>query len=100
MNVERSIRTVVDTGEVILGAKRSLESVMDKQAKLVLVSENCPRNLREDLEHYANISKIPVYNFQGSSMEMGAVCGKPYIISMLAVIEAGDSDIFELMRRK
>ncbi len=100
MNVERAIRTVVDTGEVNLGAKKSLAAVRDKKAKLVLVSNNCPKDTVKDLEHYANLSKVHVYNFQGSSMELGAVCGKPFIVSMLTVIDAGDSDIFELMRRK
>lgn len=100
MNIERAIRTVVDTGEVILGAKESIASVMDKKARLVLVAENCPKDLKDGLDHYANISNIYVYNFPGSSMEMGAVCGKPYVISMLSVIEVGDSDILELKRRK
>lgn len=100
MNIERAIRKVVDTGEVILGAKESIASVMDKKARLVLVAENCPKDLKDDLDHYANLSNIYVYNFPGSSMEMGAVCGKPYVISMLSVIEVGDSDILELKRRK
>ncbi|MFQ5887066.1 MAG: 50S ribosomal protein L30e [Candidatus Hydrothermarchaeales archaeon] len=100
MNVERAIRTVVDTGEVILGVKRSLASVMDKKAKMVIVSANCPKDLKEDLLHYANLSKVHVFEFKGSSMDLGAVCGKPYIVSMLAVIDAGDSDVFELVRRK
>ncbi|MEE8358187.1 MAG: 50S ribosomal protein L30e [Candidatus Hydrothermarchaeales archaeon] len=100
MNIERAIRTVVDTGEVILGAKESIASVMDKKARLVLVAENCPKDLKDDLDHYANISNIYVYNFPRSSMEMGAVCGKPYVISMLSIIEVGDSDILELKRRK
>lgn len=100
MNIERAIRKVVDTGEVILGAKESIASVMDKKAMLVLVAENCPKDLKDDLDHYANISNIYVYNFPGSSMEMGAVCGKPYVTSMLSVIEVGDSDILELKRRK
>ncbi len=100
MNIERAIRKVVDTGEVILGAKESIASVMDKKARLVLVAENCPKDLKDDLDHYANLSNIYVYNFPGSSMEMGAVCGKPYVVSMLSVIEVGDSDILELKRRK
>ena len=100
MNIERAIRKVVDTGEVVLGAKESIASVMDKKTRLVLVAENCPKDLKDKLDHYANPSNIHVYNFPGSSMEMGAICGKPYVISMLSIIEVGDSDILELKRRK
>ncbi len=100
MNIERAIRKVVDTGEVILGAKESIASVMDKKAKLVLVAENCPKDLKDKLDQYAKPSNIYIYNFPGSSMELGAICGKPYVISMLSIIEVGDSDILELKRRK
>ena len=31
----------------------------------------------------------------GTGMELGAVCGKPFIISVLTVIEEGNSDILK-----
>jgi large subunit ribosomal protein L30e len=31
--------------------------------------------------------------FEGSSIELGAVCGKPFSVNSLAVIEAGESKI-------
>ncbi|WP_457554655.1 50S ribosomal protein L30e [Candidatus Pyrohabitans sp.] len=100
MQVERAIRVAVDTGKVYLGAKETLSAVRSGEAKLVVVARNCPGDAKEDLMRYARLADVPVYEYPGTSLELGAVCGKPYVVSMLAVVEAGDSDIFELGRRK
>lgn len=98
INVERAIRTAADTGRIIFGERETLKAVKNKDVKLVIFASNCPPNLREDLERYAKISKIPIYQFAGSALELGTTCGRRHFISMMGVVEAGDSDIFELGR--
>ncbi|NOZ83162.1 MAG: 50S ribosomal protein L30e [Euryarchaeota archaeon] len=98
MDLERAIRQAVDTGRVLLGTKQSLQAVRNGEARLVIVAANCPPEAKEDLMRYSKLAGVPVYEYGGSGMELGAVCGKPYVVSMLAVIEAGDSDILELGR--
>lgn len=100
MNVEKAIRTTVDTGKVIFGERETLRAVRNKEIRLVILATNCPNGLKDDLKHYAKLSGVYVYEFAGPSLELGAVCGKPFVISMLGVVDAGDSDIFELSRRK
>jgi large subunit ribosomal protein L30e len=39
-----------------------------------------------------------LYEFPGLSVDLGPLCGKPYIVSALTVIEPGDSDIMALAR--
>ncbi|MBS7633525.1 50S ribosomal protein L30e, partial [Candidatus Bathyarchaeota archaeon] len=60
------------------------------------LASNCPANLREDIEHYCRLSKVPVITFKGSSLDLAAVCGKPFAISALSIREAGDSEILKL----
>jgi large subunit ribosomal protein L30e len=100
MDVERAIRVAVDTGKVYLGKEETLSAVRNREVKLVVVASNCPEDAKSDLLRYAELAGIPVYEYPGTSLELGAVCGKPYVVSMLGVVEAGDSDIFELGRRK
>ncbi len=100
MSIERAIRSAVETGKVTIGQRETLRSVKNKETKLVIVAENCPRDLREDLEYYAKIMKVDIYEFKGTSLELGSVCGKPYVISMLGIIDEGESNILERIRRK
>ncbi|MBI5253083.1 MAG: 50S ribosomal protein L30e [Euryarchaeota archaeon] len=99
MDVGKSIRAAVDTGKVTLGERETLKAVRNGDVKLVIMASNCPPALREELVRCTRISGVHVYEYPGSSLELGSVCGKPFVVSMLGVVEAGDSSIFELSRR-
>ncbi len=100
MDVNKAIRVAIDTGKIYMGSEETINAVINKEVKLVIVAENCPPERKADLKKFAKLSGIPVYEFEGTSMELGAVCGRPHVVAMLGVVEAGDSDIFELGRRK
>jgi large subunit ribosomal protein L30e len=86
----------VKTGKVLFGVKKAVEGVKLGRAKLVLVASNCPRNVIEDITYYGRLSGVPVVIYKGTSIDLGAVCGKPFMVSALTVREAGDSDILRL----
>lgn len=88
-DIARSLRVAVTTGEVKFGYTQAKKAVKKKQAKLVVVSKNCPPGHRDALR--ADGAKI--HEFEGSNFDLGAVCGKPFAVSALAVLKAGESDI-------
>lgn len=97
VEVDKSIRLAVKTGKVTLGSNRAIEDVKKGLPKLVILASNCPVEIRESLMYYCKLAEIPVYVFSGSSWELGSVCNKPFMVSTIAVIEAGDSDILNLI---
>ena len=96
MNVEKEIRSAVDTGKVILGEKETLRAVKAKGVKLVIYATNTKEDVISQLEKHADIGEVPLYKFDGSSLELGAVCGRPHLISMLGIESSGDSDVLKL----
>jgi len=96
IDVDRAIGTAVKTGKVLLGVKKSVESVKLGRGKLVVVASNCPRGVMEDILYYGKLSGVPVVIYKGGSIDLGAVCGKPFAVSALTVREPGDSDILRL----
>ncbi len=96
MDIERGIRVAVDTGKVILGSNKSIQAIKLGKGELVVMAANTPKNLKEDIEVYSKLSEMPVHVFDGSSVELGSVCGKPFTVSVLVVLEPGDSNILEL----
>ncbi len=99
-DINKAIATTVKTGKVIFGADNAVKSVKMGRAKLVLLAANCPENIREDVEYYSKLSAIPVIIYNGTSIDLGAVCGKPFIVSALTVRDPGDSDILKLAKSK
>ena len=96
MDVERGIRVAVDTGKVILGSKKAIQAIKLGNGELVVMAANTPKTVKEDVEVYSNLSQMPVHIFDGSSVELGSICGKPFTVSVLVVQEPGDSNILEL----
>ena len=96
MNVEKAVRMAVDTGKVQFGSESARNAVLKTGAKLLVVSSNCNEEVKHDLQRLARLSQVPVFVFQGSSIELGSVCGKPFPVSALSVFEPGDSNILEL----
>ena len=89
MDIQKALRIAVDTGDVVFGVNQTRKAIEEKKAKLVVVASNCPF---ADLKSQ---TKVKVYEFKGSNAELGAACGKPFYISVLAVIDPGDSTILQ-----
>lgn len=91
-DIARSLRVAVTTGEVLFGFTQSKKAVTKKHAKLVVVARNCPT---EQIDHLKKAG-AKIHEFEGSNFDLGAVCGKPFAVSTLAVVKAGESDILQV----
>ena len=98
MDVDRGIRVAVDTGDVTLGSEKSIQSLKLGKGQLVIVARNAPKNILEDVEYYANLSEIPSLVYDGTSVDLGSVCGKPFTVATLIVNDPGDSTILDDLR--
>ena len=97
MDVDRGIRVAVDTGDVTLGSEKSIQSLKLGKGQLVVVAKNSPKEILEDVEYYSKLSEIPVHTFDGTSVELGSVCGKPFTVATLVINDPGDSTILEII---
>jgi large subunit ribosomal protein L30e len=100
VDINKQIRMAVKTGKVGFGSKDALSSTASARAKLIILAKNCREADRDDILHNAEQSEIPVYVFQGSSLDLGAVCEKPFPVSAMVVREAGDSEVLKLVAEK
>jgi large subunit ribosomal protein L30e len=95
--IERELVTAIKTGKVILGSRKTLKYVKLGKAKAVIVASNAPPDIRNDILYYAKLSNIPVYIYPGTSVELGAACGKPFTVASLAILDPGSSRILDLI---
>ena len=63
---------------------------------MIIKAANCPHKIAEELKYYTELTNIPIHIYKGSSLDLGFVCGKPFMISTIAIEEAGDSEILKL----
>ena len=93
-----ALRLTVESGKVEFGAKTGIVASILGKAKAFVIAKNTPEETRKRITDYAKKSGIPVVEFDGSTMELGSVCGKPFSVSVLSVHDAGASNLMELAK--
>ncbi len=94
-DLSNDIRLAVDSGKALLGANRALQSIADHKAKMVIVASKNKEGRLGDMEHLTKLSDIRIQEFEGTPMELGIVCGKPFSVSVISIIDPGHSRILE-----
>jgi large subunit ribosomal protein L30e len=90
MDANMVIKQAVDTGDIVIGTRRTEKAVKKKTAKMLVIASNCP-----EFDWLKDIA-VKVHRYKGTSLDLGAACGKPYSVSMLAVLSPGESTIMSL----
>jgi large subunit ribosomal protein L30e len=99
--VATAIRLAVDSGKVTFGYKDASKEVLSSaKAKVLVVAKRAPQHMHESISHYAKIAGIATIEFEGTPLELGSACGKPFNVSVLSVFDAGTSNILELAKKK
>jgi len=96
IDINKAIATTVKTGKVLFGAHNAVKNAKMGKAKLIVIAANCPPKIRGDIEYYCRLSDVPISIYNGTSIDLGAICGKPFMVSALTIREPGDSDILKL----
>ena len=97
IDIDKAIATAVKTGKVSFGANTALQNAKTGKAKMIVLASNCPKDIKEQVEYYGKISKVPIMTYKGTSMDLAAVCNRLFIISALSIRETGDSEILKLI---
>jgi len=89
IDIGRALKSAISTGKVEFGVDQTEKAVKSGKAQIVILARNCPSEFLKD-------AKVKIHIFEGNNMELGALCGKPFSVSALAVIDKGSSNILTL----
>jgi len=96
IDIDKAIATAVKTGKVSFGANEALQNAKTGKAKIIILAANCPKDIKEEIEHNCRLSKVPVMTYKGASMDLANVCNRLFIVSALSIRETGDSEILKV----
>ena len=65
------------------GTKEVLQSI--KGSKLIILSNSLNSKNRLHLGRTSEIIEVPLYQFNGNSLQLGKLCNKPFRISVIAL---------------
>jgi len=85
MTLIEEIQTAIKSEKTIFGYRESIKFIKVDTPELVIIAKNIPDNMKKEIEHSAKISKVKVEVFDGTSKELGVVCGKPFPITTITI---------------
>jgi large subunit ribosomal protein L30e len=96
--LEKVIKDAVAADGYKSGVKEVLQSV--KGTKLVIVSKSIDSDDRARLEEQSKTSNVPVYEYPGTSVQLGKLCNKPFRVTAIAINSGSAAEIDAIMSEK
>lgn len=89
--METSLRLAVQTGKVVFGHDRTVKMAKEKKTKLIVIASNYKKD--KELIEKNSYNDVPILRFSGTNVELGRICGKKFAVSVLGIIDPGNSNI-------
>jgi large subunit ribosomal protein L30e len=81
---------------VVFGTKVAKKKLLAGEGEMLIISNNIPLSEKETLKHLTNMEGKKFYEYPETGLVLGSVCGKPFTISTILVLDAGKSKVLEL----
>ena len=94
IDLARQLKNAISSGNLLFGQRQTMSACNSSDARMVIIAANCPTDYIEDLR--SRHPDVPMHQVELVNRELGAACGKPFAVSVLSVIDAGDSDLLTL----
>ena len=95
-----SLSLVTKSGVYRLGINQTLKALRSGEAKLVIFASNIAPAHKSLIEYYAMLSQCDILPFDGDNVDLGTACGKYFRSSVIAIINAGESEILKMIKEK
>jgi len=90
IDISKALKAAITTGKVEFGVDQTEKAIKAGKAQMIILARNCPSEILKAQ------TGVKIHTYEGNNMELGALCGKPFSVAALAVIDKGTSNILTL----
>ena len=94
--LEKSLKDARKENKLTMGSKQVLNSV--NNSKLIVLSQSVNKTMLEKIESDAKKQKVPLVNFQGTSVALGRLCGLQFRISTISFTSIDEGNIKSILK--
>ena len=102
-DIDTNIKVANKTGKMVYGKKQVLRELRQNPFKMLIIANNIPKDLEKELNYYNSLlkeNKLFIHRYKSSSWDLGLACAKPYMISVIGIIDFGDSELLTLKTKR
>src|ERR671938_141747 len=96
--LEKVIKDAVGANKYKSGVKEALQSI--KGSKLIIVSKSIDLEDMKKLKEQSESANVAVYEYPGTSVQLGKLCNKPFRISAIAIRSGAADEISAIVAEK
>jgi len=94
--LEKILKDALKEDKIMMGTKQVLNSM--KNSKLIVLSQSVQKEMFAKIELDAKKEKVPLVNFQGTSVALGRLCGLQFRISTISFTSISDANIKSILK--
>ena len=94
--LEKSLKDALKEEKLTMGTRQVMNSV--KNSKLIVLTQSVKKEMFEKIESDAKKQKVPLVNFQGTSVALGRLCGLQFRISTISFTSIDEGNIKSILK--
>lgn len=94
MDLPRQLKTALSSGSLLFGQRQAMDACVRGEAKLIILAANCPQEYIDEL--HARHPDVTKHRVLMVNRDLGAACAKPFSVSTIAILDAGNSELLSL----
>lgn len=94
MDLTRQLKIAMNSGKVLFGQKQTVDACAKGEARLIILAVNCPQTWIDEI--HARHPDVAMHRIMLVNRELGTACAKPFSISTICVLDAGNSELLTL----
>ncbi|HIF46480.1 MAG TPA: hypothetical protein EYQ73_06810 [Candidatus Poseidoniales archaeon] len=94
MDISRQLKLAKTTGTLLYGQRQAQDACAKGDAKCIILAANCPQDYIDNLA--AKHPEVTMHRTNMVNRDLGVASGKPFSISTITVVDAGDSELLTL----
>lgn len=87
MNAEEELTKALKAQNLVYGRDETVKKLRLGKIKRIFLARNLPDIIKEDINHYASLADVEVFQLSVDNDELGVKCKKPFSVAVLATIE-------------
>ncbi len=89
--LEKIIKDAIEDGKYSFGTKEAISTI--KNSKVIVLSNSIAEKTLEQIQEVSKNAKVPTLQYNGSSVELGRLCGTQFRISALSLKTLSDTNL-------
>lgn len=86
LDTSTDLKRLLAQNKLVLGTDETMKLLRQKKVQRVLLTANVDPKVREDVERLCKLAGVECQNIVQRNDEVGAICKKPFAISVVAVV--------------